>query len=198
MINQLFLRNDGSMIWYLFGQLDSIAGCFLLSACYWNVCVACDGMHLFSNVFADTGDVLNFHRSHHIFIRKFTNDGRFWIAALFMGQCVAFQCNDAFHVATVQCFFIEFFAQFECNFGCLECRRSDQFVLVAFFLQFNSGWHRITDFTENKADTCSNKIEEKKILFHAVWMKIEKYLIFCLEMKDDVFFMTKVEYKKEF
>lgn len=134
---------------------------------YWNVFFSSSSssierFNLFlCDVFTGANNIFNFHCGHHFAVGEFTDDFRWWITALFMNQFIAFQCNDTFNFTSIQCFFIEFLAQFKWNFRCFECGRCNQCVDVTVFLQFNSWWNRVTDFTENKANTCGNNCKNE-------------------------------------
>lgn len=105
-------------------------------------------------------NVANGHCGGHVFVGEHTGDGRWLFSALFLYQCVAFQCDDTLYVASIQSFLVEFLTQFECDVRVLECGRCGQSVRIVWvFLQFDGRCHTSTDLTKHETDACLDENE---------------------------------------
>lgn len=105
-------------------------------------------------VFACANNLANGHGGNHVFLSEFTNNGGCWFTALLLDQFVAVQCDDALYFAAIQSLLVEFFAQFEFNFGILECGRCNQSVFVTILFQFDGRRDWVSDLAEHKSNTC--------------------------------------------
>lgn len=113
------------------------------------------------SIFTCANNILHFHGGHHGFFVKLTDYFAGWLTALLLNQFITVQCHYTFNGASIHGLFIEFFAQFEGNFRILECRWRNQCIYITVFLQFNGRRDGIANLTENKSNTCSNRIRRK-------------------------------------
>lgn len=90
--------------------------------------VVCESSDLNRFVVASAYDIANGHLGYHVVCGECTDDGRWFFTALPLREYVALQCHRGCHYTSVQCFLLEWLAQFKCDFCILEGGRCSQSV----------------------------------------------------------------------
>lgn len=115
------------------------------------VVYSCLGLHL---VCTSADHIVHGHGGNHCVFVEFTDDLRWCFATLSLDQfVVVFQRDDALHLASVQRFLVELFAQLEVDFRVFESGRGDQCVVVAASLQLDGWVYAEADSAQEPADT---------------------------------------------
>lgn len=85
---------------------------------------------------------------------KFSYNSRYVLVSfLFLDEFVTVATYDAFYCATVDSFLVEFFAEFEFNFGIFESAASFQRVQTVGFGQLYRWAEAVSHFPGNQTDT---------------------------------------------
>lgn len=110
------------------------------------------GSNLDGTIFAHTLNVANGHGGHTFLWCEHTNDGRWFVTALFVSQCVAIQCAHALHAAAIDGLLLEFLTQLELDDGVLECRLGVKLVVIAVLDQEDRWCGTVADHTGEVTD----------------------------------------------
>lgn len=130
---------------------------------------ACSLFFSFCLVCASADNVAHLHCGDHFLIAEHAENLCCRFAALFLDQLVvAVHCEDALHMAPVQCFLVKGFTQFEVEHRRLERGRGQERVCGAVPSQLNGRLNVVGNFTQKVANAW-------KLLCEREWKPREFY-----------------------